>query len=110
VYEHMDTSDIFCVPSRREALGVANIEALNSGISVITTNVGGVPEVMDYGRNGWLVNPEAPHELAAAIQECIEDCVKRQALSSNGLTFIRKFSKENMIDNFIRLLTEKITC
>ncbi|MCU0352901.1 MAG: glycosyltransferase family 4 protein, partial [Cytophagales bacterium] len=57
VYEHLRTEDIFCVPSNTEALGVANIEALAHGIPVISSRVGGIPEVLAEGENGWLVQP-----------------------------------------------------
>jgi colanic acid/amylovoran biosynthesis glycosyltransferase len=104
VYEYLAMNNIFCVPSLKEALGVANIEALASGIPVISTNTGGIPEVLDYGNNGWLVNINDPVSLAAAIKDCIEDPHKRLHQAMNGNKFIRKFSIDSMLHNFIRIL------
>lgn len=104
VRTHLQTNDIFCVPSRREALGVANIEALAAGIPVVATNVGGIPEVMDDGNNGWLVPPNNPAALAEAIQTCMTDATQRREKRENGRKFVQKFSKEAMFANFLRIL------
>ena len=109
VYEHLGTNDIFCIPSLKEALGVANIEALASGISVISTNTGGIPEVLDNGNNGWLVNLNDPQALADAIKECIGNAQKRMDKSINGRKFISKFSVDTMLDNFIRILEDALS-
>jgi colanic acid/amylovoran biosynthesis glycosyltransferase len=104
VREYMLNCDIFCVPSQREALGVANIEALQAGIPVISTKVGGIPEVLDQGRNGWLVSAGNDEELSVTIKECIENQAERWKKSENGLGFIQKFSKKTMFENFIQLM------
>lgn len=108
VFEYMRTYDIFCVPSYTEAFGVANIEALAHGISVISTHVGGIPEVLDHGNNGWLVESGNTKELAAAVKECIEHPELRLRKAQNGLKFIQKFSKDEMLRNFVEML-ESVT-
>jgi glycosyltransferase involved in cell wall biosynthesis len=104
VRELMQTDDIFCVPSLQEALGVANMEALASGMPVVSTRVGGIPEVLDEGRNGWLAEPGDPGALAAALRACITDPVRRAALSANGKQFVERFSKEAMFGHFLEIL------
>jgi glycosyltransferase involved in cell wall biosynthesis len=104
VRKMMQTCDIFCVPSLQEALGVANMEALASGIPVVSTRAGGIPEVLDEGRNGWLVEPGKPRALAAALRGCITDPARRAALSANGKQFVEQFSKEAMFSHFIGIL------
>jgi len=108
VFEYMSTYDIFCVPSYTEAFGVANIEALAHGISVISTSVGGIPEVLDNGKNGWLVEPGNSQALAKAIHECIQMPDLRIQKAENGLSFIQKFSKDEMLRNFVEML-ESVT-
>ena len=104
VFEYMRAYDIFCVPSYTEAFGVANIEALAHGISVVSTQVGGIPEVMDNGRNGWLAKPNDAADLAAALKACIEDPAERQVRAENGRKFIEKFSKDEMLATFVKML------
>lgn len=90
-------ADIFCVPSRREALGVSFMEALSSGTPVVATNVGGIPEVLDGGKAGWMINPCAEYELAEALKDCISNPVKRREKTAHGLQYIQTFSSDCMI-------------
>jgi colanic acid/amylovoran biosynthesis glycosyltransferase len=72
VYNEMQDNDILCTPSRVESLGIANAEGLANGISVVSTREGGIPEILDYGKNGWLAEPENAEDLADKLKECIE--------------------------------------
>lgn len=104
VYEALRSHDLFCVPSYTEAFGVANIEALAHGISVVSSRVGGIPEVVDNGNNGWLVESGNVESLAAALVECIESPSLRLKKAENGRKFIQKFSKDEMLRNFVQML------
>ena len=105
VYDNMRKADIFCVPSTKEALGVANIEALALGCTVISTQVGGIPEVLDNGNNGWLVPPNNPHALANAIQTAISNPDLCAEKTKNGHIFVEQFNLGNMLSNFKQLIT-----
>jgi glycosyltransferase involved in cell wall biosynthesis len=61
-------ADIFTLASWEEAFGNSFAEALASGLPVIGTYVGGIPELVEHGRNGVLVPPRDPETLAAAIR------------------------------------------
>lgn len=104
VYEYLRSHDIFCVPSYTEAFGVANIEALAHGISVISSCVGGIPEVLDNGNNGWLIESGNADMLADAVRECIQHPEIRLHKAQNGRNFIQKFSKDEMLRNFVEML------
>lgn len=108
VRNYFDQADIFCVPSHKEALGVANMEALASGIPVISTNVGGIPEVLDNGKCGWLVEPGNPNQLAKAIKECIDNPKKRIEKSTYGYQFVQKFNSDNLVDNFLKIIDKVV--
>ena len=106
VFEYMSEYDIFCVPSYTEAFGVANIEALAHGISVVSSRVGGIPEVLDDGNNGWLVESGNVQDLANALKTCIENPDERNRRAQNGRKFIEKFSKDEMLRNFVEMLSQ----
>lgn len=105
VYDDIRKADIFCVPSTKEALGVANIEALALGCTVISTQVGGIPEVLDNGKNGWLVPPNNPKALADAINIALLNPSLCAEKTKNGHIFVEQFDLGNVLSNFKQLVT-----
>jgi len=59
--------DLFIMPSRSEAWGLAALEAMAHGVPVIASNVGGLPEIVEPENGGWLVPVGDPAALAHAI-------------------------------------------
>ncbi|MCH8540766.1 MAG: glycosyltransferase family 4 protein [Opitutales bacterium] len=104
--EQFSWASIFCVPSRREALGVAFMEALASGTACIGPKTGGVPEVMAHGKAGWLVPPGDAIVLKKTIEEILSDTHEAEEKIKFGLVHVQEFSKDKMIAN-IKTLTQK---
>ena len=65
--------DLFVFPSRNEALGIALLEAMYSGLPVVATKIGGIPEVVKDGETGLLVDSEDVEGLAQAMQSLYEN-------------------------------------
>jgi len=65
--------DVFTLSSRQEGLPVALMEAMTSGLPSVVTRVGGMPEVLDDGVQGFLVPPGDPVALAAALGRLAAD-------------------------------------
>jgi glycosyltransferase involved in cell wall biosynthesis len=80
VFDPLATMDLFLFPSLKEAMGIAVVEAMSLGMPVVSTNVGGLPEVIDASM-GRLVNPSDADALA---RECL-DLIQRGDLASLGL-------------------------
>ncbi len=59
--------DLFVMPSRSEAWGLAAVEAMSCGVPVVASTVGGLKEIIEDGVSGWLVAPDDPRALAEAI-------------------------------------------
>jgi glycosyltransferase involved in cell wall biosynthesis len=101
IQDMLESSDLFCVPSFNEALGLANIEAMCHHVPVISTNVGGIPEATNNGLNAWLVPPNNSDELASAIIDCITDNVMRNFKVKNADLFVRKkFDINDVLERF----------
>lgn len=104
IVQVLSGTDIFCVPSYREALGVANLEAMAAGVPVVATAVGGVPEVMDQGACGWLVPPADNSALARALYECITQPAERLKRIDKARRHVQKFNEATMFDSFLSIL------
>ena len=61
-------ADIFTLASWEEAFGNVFAEAMASGLPIVGSTVGGIPELVEHGKNGYLVPPREPGALAAAIR------------------------------------------
>lgn len=76
--------DIFVLASRREGFPVALMEALGLGLPVVATTVGGVPEAVTSGREGWLVPPARADLLADAILRLVRDDETRRRMAQSS--------------------------
>ena len=73
-------ADVFCLPSHGEGLSNAVLEALASGLPVITTSVGGHPEVIDPGINGELVPARDVSALSEALGRVLDSSQRREQM------------------------------
>jgi glycosyltransferase involved in cell wall biosynthesis len=65
-------ADIFAFSTFYEHHPFAVLEALSTGLPVVTTNVGGIPETIDSGKNGFLCDPFSPHQFSDRILQLLE--------------------------------------
>ncbi len=65
--------DVFALPSLKEGLPYAVLEAMVAGLPIVATRVGGVPEEIEDGRSGIVVPPRDARALAKALERVIED-------------------------------------
>jgi glycosyltransferase involved in cell wall biosynthesis len=70
---YLSQADVFVLSSRREAFGLALAEAREAGCAVVGTNVGGIPEVLEFGRCGILVSANKPTEMSDVIVDLLAD-------------------------------------
>lgn len=82
-------ANVLVMPSHREGLPNAALEAMASGLPVLATRVGGLPDLVDHGRTGWLVEPSDPRELGRAIAECVSRRRSLRAMGVEALEFVR---------------------
>ena len=100
-FEFYRRADIFALPTYGEAMSMSIIEAMAAGLPVVTTRVGGNPEQIENGANGWLVAPGDVIELAGKIEILARNETMRRAFGADG--------KRRARANFdIRVCAEKL--
>ncbi|MFN7169657.1 MAG: glycosyltransferase family 4 protein [Candidatus Omnitrophota bacterium] len=99
--------DVFVLPSLEEGLGMAILEAMAWGVPVVATDVGGIPEIIQDGKNGLLVSPQDYKSLSRAICRVLESPDLKNKFIINGRrTVEEKFSLEKMLGETERLYYE----
>ncbi|HAV77205.1 MAG TPA: glycosyltransferase family 1 protein [Anaerolineae bacterium] len=92
-------ANIFCLPSYREGVPNALLEACACGLPIVTTDVPGCRDVVTHGVNGLLVPLQDPQALADAIEILLNDQVLRDRMGVAGRQIaIEKFSLDKIID------------
>jgi len=98
VFDHMSSAAVVVIPSRSDALPWVAIEAIAVGTPVIATRVGGLPEVIRDGVEGFLVPPEDPNSLAESIVRVLKDRDLRERLGQNARArFLQTFEQGKVV-------------
>lgn len=93
----LNISDIYLQPSRTEGISLSIMEALNYGLPVIGTRVGGIPEVVRDGKNGYLFAKNNPEELADKIKKPVNDSELRNEMGKRSFAISKEFSLPNSV-------------
>ena len=87
-HPYVRIADIVAVPSRWEGLPMSILEAMAQGKAIVSTRVGGIGGVITDGKNGLLVAPGQPGELADAIVRLLTDERLRESLGEAALAYV----------------------
>lgn len=102
VLEILPALDVFALSSLHEGLSIALIEALATGLPVVATRVGGIPEVIADGRDGLLVPPASPDALHEAIERIVNDPDLRRRLGDRATARAAEFGIKNAAHTLTR--------
>ena len=110
--DYYSRASVFVLPSitvnnQTEGLGVVLLEAMASGVPVIGSNTGGIPDIIEDGVNGLLVQPGDPKALADAIIRIFEDRDLADRFREAGIkTVSERFSWDRIGDQFTMVYQE----
>ena len=103
--------DIFIAPSRFESFGLIFLEAMIFSKPVIGTNIGGMPEVVENGVSGILIENENSEDCKKALIKLIENKDIRESMGKNGRRiYEEKFTAEIMANKFIDYYKNILSC
>lgn len=102
VQPYLKSMDVFALPSYTEAMPLSLLEAMALGLPIVASKVGGIPEVIKDGYNGFLVEPGNEKDLADKIIRFLESPHVRKAMGQAG--------RETVESRFnVEIMTRKIT-
>src|SRR5690606_37146156 len=103
--KYLSAADLYVLPSYSEGFGIAAVEAMFLKVPVLATNVGGIPEFIKDGENGWLFDPKSLEELVSKLEEILSlNTESRNAIGIKGYEAVNeRFKIENYIENLQKL-------
>lgn len=101
--------DVVVLTTYAETFGLVLVEAMKSGVAVIGTNAGGVPEIIEHDQTGLLYEPGNASDLADCLQKLIEDTALRERLAQAGKTYADEtFSEQQHYSKLTQIFSELI--
>ena len=100
VYPYLHDADIFTLPSVYEGNPMTIIEAMGTGLPIVASRVGGIPDMISDGESGLLVEPE-PQSICEGLSRLVEDGALRQRLGETARRNSQHFSAEHMARDYL---------
>lgn len=89
--------DVFILPSYNEGLPISILEAMSYNLPIVSTNVGGIPEILKNEYNGYLINPGDLEALENAISILINNSSQRKLQGIRSGEIVKSFLPEMVI-------------
>lgn len=102
----LDKADIFINTTNFDAAPRSVLEAMANGLCVVSTNVGGVPYIIEDGKDGLLVPPGEPELMAAEIRKILTDHQLAEMLSKNARSKAIQYDWSSILPQWLALLQE----
>jgi len=81
---YLSCADVFLLPSLQEGMPIAVLEALRAGLPVVVSRVGAMPEMIEHGKTGMLIDPGKAEDIVDAVKKIADDAELRSSLAKNG--------------------------
>lgn len=95
IYQYLYQADIFVLPSSWEGMPITIIEAMATGLPIVATKVGGVPDMVEEGITGLLVEKNI-NQVAEALLKLVYDSKLREKIGNEAKKSAKRFSSEEM--------------
>ncbi|MFC1613069.1 glycosyltransferase family 4 protein [Patescibacteria group bacterium] len=105
-HKYLKAYDVFCLPSIKEGLSYTLIESLMAGLPIIATNVGGNPEIVKNGQNGFLIPSKDRRILAEKIKVLLKNDKLRLEMGRASFRMAENFSLEKMASKTMEVYEE----
>jgi glycosyltransferase involved in cell wall biosynthesis len=97
-------ADVFVQPSHFEAFGSSAVEAMASGLPIVSSGVGGLGDFLVGGENALLHDPRSPQSLARALTQMLNDSPLRERLAKGAVETAQRFELHGLLNRFAQLI------
>lgn len=105
----LDAADIFMICTKHETLCMSLLEAANARLPLVATNVGGIPEIISEGQNGYLISKNDVKAFQSALLKLINDERLRKEMGANAQAMVsHKFGEKQILEALDNLYTKAI--
>lgn len=105
---YLASADIFLLPSRQEGMPISMLEAMRTGLPVIATTVGAIPEMVVDGKSGILIKPASPKAIAQTVTDLSRDDSLRESLAGGARKAFEAQFEVNACVQKLGLIYEKM--
>ena len=102
VFPFLASADVFVFPSKWEGFGIALVEAMATGLPAVVSGVGGIPELIEHGVNGEIVDLDAYSIASGMLKMVDKEYRKKLGIASRKRAFCY-FSNETMAEKYIQI-------
>jgi len=103
----LNCSDVVVLCSETESAPLTLLEGMSSGLPVVATNVGGIPEIVEDGVNGFLVQSKNPEAIAERILDLNADPALRRRLGEAARkTILERYTAEKIVGQYLEIYKE----
>jgi glycosyltransferase involved in cell wall biosynthesis len=104
--ELLGSATVFVLNTSFESFSFQTVEAMNAGAPAIVTNIGSLPEIVESGKEGIVIEPNNQAQILAAIKKISEDRAFREMIVKNAKEKAKQFSISRTVDNLVNLINE----
>jgi L-malate glycosyltransferase len=102
-------ADLFLLTSEYESFGLAALEAMASGVPVISTNAGGLPEIMIQGVTGYMGNVGDVDTMSKQAIDILKDDERLQQFKANAFEQAKAFDISSIVPMYVKLYEEVLS-
>jgi N-acetyl-alpha-D-glucosaminyl L-malate synthase BshA len=99
-------SDLFLLPSATESFGLAALEAMACAVPVVASDAGGIPEVVEEGKTGYLAPPGDVATMVARALQVLQDPAEHERLKRNAAARALEFAADHVVPRYEQVYEE----
>lgn len=106
---YWENADLFVFPTLNEAFGLVLLEAMEHGLPCIGTDEGGINDIIDNGKTGFIVPSGDAESLSVSIGKLLIDSSMREKMGESGrIVFEQRYTQEVFEENMLQILNRAL--